>query len=51
MDVIVTQQYQLAKLAGISIEESLQMADFEREAYLNLLIRDIKRDAESIASS
>ena len=51
MELIVTQQYKLAKLAGISIEESLQMADFEREAYLNLLVRDIKRDAEEIASS
>jgi hypothetical protein len=51
MESIVAQQYQLSKHAGISISESLQMAEFEREAYLNLLVRDIKREAESISGS
>jgi len=51
MESIVIEQYQLAKHAGISLIESNELAEFEREAYVNLLVRDINRETESIQSS
>jgi len=38
----------LSKGAGISITESSQMSEFEREAYINLLIKDIRKEQESL---
>jgi len=51
MESIVTEQYQLAKHAGISLVESSLMPEFEREAFINLLVKDIKRETESLKSS
>jgi hypothetical protein len=41
----------LARKAGISITESSYMADFEREAYVNMLIKELKEEYESIKSA
>jgi len=48
LENIIEEQYQLARKAGISITESNDMADFERDAYLNLLIRDLKKEAKQL---
>jgi len=44
--MITEDQYILASRANISISESNQMADFEREAMINLVIKDIRQKAE-----
>jgi len=41
----------LSKGAGISITESSEMAEFEREAYINLLIKDIRKEQESLETN
>ena len=51
MESILIEQYQLAKNANISLIESNELTEFEREAYINLLVRDINRETESIESS
>ena len=40
--------YLLAKHVNISISESHELPDFEREAYTNMLAEDIKRENEAI---
>jgi len=37
----------LASRAGISLNESNELADFEREAMVNLVIRDIRNKIEN----
>jgi hypothetical protein len=44
---ITEDQFYLASRANISIDESNNMADFEREAFINLVINDIKAKAEN----
>lgn len=51
MNNIVREQYHLAKKAGISISESSHMPDFEREAYVNMLIKELKEEHESLKAS
>jgi hypothetical protein len=48
--VITEEQYYLASRANISIEESNLLPDFEREALLNLVIRDMKIKTENLKS-
>jgi hypothetical protein len=48
LENIVSEQFQLSKRSNISITESTAMSEFEREAYVNLLIKDIRREQESI---
>ena len=48
MESLVEEQYLLSKHAGINISESMELADFEREAYVNLVLRDMKRELENI---
>ena len=48
LDNIVSEQFQLAKRSNISIIESTMMSEFEREAYVNLLVKDIRREQKSI---
>jgi len=47
----VEEQYYLSKLANISISETNQLPDFEREIYANLLARDLKEEAERLEKS
>jgi hypothetical protein len=48
LENITEEQFQLARKAGISITESTLLPDFEREAYINLLIKDLKREVDSL---
>lgn len=43
---ITEDQYYLASKMNIPLSESNQMADFEREAFINLIIKDIKQQTE-----
>ena len=45
---LLEQQYILSKKCGISISESSQMADFEREIYVSLLMKVIKEEMEAL---
>jgi hypothetical protein len=49
LDAIILEQYHLSKGAGISISESNEISEFEREAYINLLIKDIRKEAENLS--
>lgn len=44
---ITEDQFYLASRMHIPISESNQMADFEREAFINLIVRDIKNSTEN----
>lgn len=44
---ILREQYELSRRAGISLTESDEMADFEREMFMNWLLDDVKRESES----
>ena len=48
--MIIKEQFILSRRANISISESNDMADFERDAYLNLLLEAEKAEAESMKS-
>jgi hypothetical protein len=48
LHVITEEQYYLASRANISIEESNLLPDFEREAFLNLVIKDMKQKADAM---
>jgi len=39
---IIKEQYYLSKHANIPISDSQGIPDFEREAYLSLIIKDLK---------
>ena len=39
--------YLLSRHANISLTESLMLPDFEREAYINLLLEDMEKEAEA----
>jgi hypothetical protein len=42
------EQYHLARKAGIGFHESTMMPDFERDACVNMLIKDLKEEAEQL---
>ena len=44
---ITEEQYYLSSKAGISISESNNLPDFEREAFANMVIKDIKNQAQN----
>ena len=48
MESITEEQFQLARKANISLVESTLLPDFEREAYVNMLLKDMKREAEAL---
>jgi hypothetical protein len=45
---ILEQQYVLSKKCNISISETNMLADWEREVYLNLLMRDIEEERKAL---
>ena len=45
---VVREQYHLARKANISLTESSMLPEFEREAYTNMLIKDLKDEAEQM---
>jgi len=44
---LVEEQYYLSKYAGISLTESAMLSDFEREAFLNLVIKQLKEEIQA----
>lgn len=48
LQVITEEQYYLASKANISLLESNLLPDFEREALLNLVIRDMKNKTDNL---
>lgn len=48
LENITEEQFQLAKKGGIGLIESTLLPEFEREAYVNLLIKDLKNEVESL---
>jgi len=46
---IIKEQYYLAKKVNISILESNLLSNFEREAYINMLSKELKEEAEALA--
>jgi hypothetical protein len=44
---VTEEQFYLSSRAHISVDESNNMADFEREAFMGLVIRDIKNQTEN----
>lgn len=48
LQAIIEQQYVLAKKCNISISDSNIMADFEREIFVNLLMRDIEEERKAL---
>jgi ABC-type transporter Mla maintaining outer membrane lipid asymmetry ATPase subunit MlaF len=47
IESITEDQFVLSSRAGISLQESTLLPDFEREAYVGLVMRDMKQKAES----
>ena len=45
---IIREAYLLSKHVNISISESHELPDFEREVYINMLAEDIKNENEII---
>lgn len=46
MDNILEEQYVLSKHANISFVDSNNMPDFERQALVGMLMRDVKKEEE-----
>ena len=44
---VTEDQYYLSSKAGISLSESNMLADFEREAFINLILKDIRNQTET----
>jgi len=44
---ITEDQYYLSSKAGISVSESNAMPDFEREAFVNMVIKDLKSQVQN----
>ena len=51
LKIITEEQFYLSSRANISIEESNLLPDFEREAFLNLVIQDIRNKTENLKAS
>lgn len=51
LQAITEEQYYLASRAHIGIEESNLLPEFEKEALLNLVIRDLKDKSNSLRES
>ena len=49
LNSIIEEQYQLSKNINISLQESGDLPDFERIIYVNLLLRDKKKEEESLS--
>lgn len=45
---IIEQQYVLAKKVGMPLSDTNRMANFEMEIFVNLLMRDIEEERQSM---
>lgn len=48
MESLAYEQFQLARKANISLIESTMLPEFEREAYVNMLLKDLKQEVEAL---
>lgn len=48
IDQIVKEQYILSRRANISIIESNLLPDFERQAFLNLVLKELDEEAKAL---
>lgn len=44
---VLKEQYVLSKHANINISESDELAEFERQAFLNFVLEDLRRESEA----
>jgi hypothetical protein len=51
LNSIIEEQYQLSKNVNISIVESGELIDFERLAYISLLVRDKRKENEILKAN
>jgi len=49
LEAVTYEQFQLARRANISIEESSCLPVFEYEAYIDMLLRDLKAEQDNIS--
>lgn len=47
---IIEEQYLLARKCNIGIEESSLMADFERQIFVNMIIKELEEEAKAYNS-
>lgn len=45
---VLEEQFYLSKKAKISISDSNNIAEFEREIFVNMLLKDIKKEQEAL---
>ena len=48
---IIEQQYALAKKCNMGIIETNMLPDFERQIYVNLLLRDLEEERKSLGNN
>lgn len=48
MQTITEQQHYLAKKCGISLSESGELPDFEREVHYSILAKDVKQEINEL---
>ncbi len=48
LESISQEQFQLARKANISLIESTLLPAFEREAFVNMLLRDLKAEVDAL---
>jgi hypothetical protein len=48
MENVIEQQYILAKKANISVFDSGNLTDFERDIYYNLIVRDARKEEKEL---
>jgi len=51
METLTYEQFQLARKANISIMESTMLPEFEREAYVNMLLKDLKQEVDALSKA
>lgn len=50
LDKIIEEQFWLSKKCNITVTETNNMAEFERSFYVNLLIKNLSDETESISA-
>ena len=51
LNSIIEEQYLLAKNVNMSLHDTEELPDFERIIYVNLLLRDKRKEEEALASA
>lgn len=51
MESLTYEQFQLSRKANISLMESTMLPEFEREAYVNMLLKDLKQEVEALTKA